>query len=205
MGHRAAECRSRYQEPVPRARAESQQESVKKGKACYICSSADHLAYACPNRGKGAPVKPERVRFAKVALRDHSDEGEANIIFGRVAGKDYEFVLDSGASISVVPEEMVRQKQYTGEMVSVADTNGGKETRRVAIIDIWFQTCVWSRRVAVASRNSMADGALLAINLNNKEHMRLVAEYCCSKERKVMAVQTRAKVAAEKQCLREEN
>lgn len=103
-----------------------------------------------PSEGKGAAVKPERVKFAKVHTANHMDKGEANVIMGRVGGVEFPFVLDSGSNISVVPEYLVKSSQYTGESVCVGDANGGKKSCKVAMIDILFESCTWTRRVAVA-------------------------------------------------------
>lgn len=132
------------------------------------------------------------------------DRTEMLINAGMVTGVERPFIIDSGASICMVPETLVNEEQYVGEAVCIRDANGGKESRRVAIIDIEFQSYAWKRRVAVAPVEDVSDGALLAINLSNPKHASLVAEYQQCKRQQVFAVQTRQEEAAESEQVQKE-
>lgn len=136
-GHIAKYCRSARKEQTPVAKVEPVQDGHRKGRTCFVCNNPDHLA-VCPLKEKGAGAKSERVKFAKVQTSSHLDEGEANVIMGKVDGVESPFVLDSGASISVVPETLVKSNQYTGESVCVGNANGGRKSCKVVVIDIQF-------------------------------------------------------------------
>lgn len=177
-GHRASECRSR-QSPVLYSRPESQQQYQQRKKECFKCGSTEHLAYACPGKTKTntqkTPVK-ERATANKVDVNPQR-KGEMDAILGNVGMHETPFVLDSGASISVVPDDLVCAKERTGEFIHVSDANGGEMRRPVAIVELQVGKLKCKQRVAVAPKADLKDGTLLAIDLDVEEHFQLLVDY----------------------------
>ena len=62
-------------------------------------------------------------------LQQEDDSDELNIMISRVGDKTYQFVLDSGARITVVPKEAVHDTAIRNETTRIEDANGGVKTR----------------------------------------------------------------------------
>ena len=118
MGHKAVDCWHK-EKGVPGARAAESDSKI----VCYICGVEGHKATTCPGKKeaqKGANVK--QINHVKV-------EGvEETIVQGRVNGRRANLLLDSGAQITIVPEEMVDRKLRTKEVVSLRGFQGPTST-----------------------------------------------------------------------------
>ena len=110
-GHKAADC---WQGGGVASGTGAKVVSVAGGKVvCYTCGVDGHKSTECPKRenpGKGAskPVRQLWVRSSQDA-----------VIEGVVNGKGACLLLDSGAHITIVPEDMVEEKLRTGKSVCV--------------------------------------------------------------------------------------
>ena len=110
-GHKAADC---WQ-----GGAGKQAEGGSKI-ICYICGVEGHKATTCPGKKEaqeGASVKKVQHIKQVQQIRLTEGEGEDTIIQGKVNGRGASLVLDSGAHITIVPEEMVEEKLKTGAFV----------------------------------------------------------------------------------------
>ena len=108
-GHTSKYCR--MNKPVP-----PQPESPeKKPIVCYNCRKIGHKAPACP---KPKYDKPKRKEVKLLSEQKPSiKELQENEILVRVAGKDVPVTLDSGATITVLPKEMVPETWLTGKQI----------------------------------------------------------------------------------------
>ena len=112
VGHKAADCWQGGGAPSPGV--SSKPAVALSGKVtCYTCGVDGHKSTTCPRReglkeGVSKPVRP-------LWLRDSKD----TVLEGVVNGKGASLLLDSGAHISVVPENMVGGDLKTGESVYV--------------------------------------------------------------------------------------
>ena len=84
---------------------------------CYTCGEEGHKSPQCP-RIKKEKVAPKSGEPKPVRQLWHYDATDT-VLEGKVNGKKSSVLLDSGASISVVPDVMVGQDLRTGEQVSV--------------------------------------------------------------------------------------
>ena len=100
-GHRSPQCPKRRQE------------------VCFVCGEEGHRSHQCPRRGQESE-KPKEGQGQARPVRKlwHRKEGDT-VVEGVVNGREVPIVLDSGATISVVPEGMVEEKLLTGEVVLV--------------------------------------------------------------------------------------
>ena len=102
-GHKAADC---WQ-----GGAGKQEEGSSKV-ICYICGVEGHKATTCPNK-KEAQKGTNTKQVKQVKLAEDLD----TIVEGKVNGRGASLLLDSGAHITVVPENMVGEDLRTGECV----------------------------------------------------------------------------------------
>ena len=115
MGHKAVDCWHK-EKGVPGARAAESERKI----VCYICGVEGHKATTCPEKKeaqKGANVK--QINHIKM------EKGEETIVQGRVNGRRANLMLDSGAQITIVPEEMVDRKLRTKEVVTLRGFQSG--------------------------------------------------------------------------------
>ena len=135
MGHKAADC---WQ-----GGAGKQEEGSSSKIVCYICGVEGHKATTCPGKKeaqKGANIK----QVQQIRLTEEED----TIIQGKVNGRGASLVLDSGAHITIVPEDMVEEKLKTGECVVLrgfqAETSRTVPTAKVKFevdgMDEWEET-----------------------------------------------------------------
>ena len=106
VGHKAVDC---WQ-----GGAGKQEEAMVSKIICYICGVEGHKATTCPGKKeaqKGANVK----LIQQVRLGREFD----TVIGGKVNGWGANLVLDSGAHVTVVPEDMVAERWKTGEYVEL--------------------------------------------------------------------------------------
>ncbi len=98
-GHKAADCRSKSS--APRDDVVRKKEDGSPLWTCYTCGQTGHKSTTCP---QGESSSQEG---AFSPQGDPCGLGvEDNVVVGQVNGNAVAFVLDSGASISVVPEWM---------------------------------------------------------------------------------------------------
>ncbi len=194
-GHKAADCRSKSS--APRDDVVRKKEDGSPLWTCYTCGQKGHKSTTCPQKGKGSPVVKKERSAHKVT---HAAWGvEDNVVVGQVNGNAVVFVLDSGASISVVPDSVVDEGCYMGS-TNITDANGGVKVRKLARVNVQVGRIDRNCIVAVAPKETLGDKGLFAISLSNKEDFQLVSEYAQGEHRQVVAaVQTRSQATRERE------
>ena len=77
---------------------------------CFVCREVGHKCLQCPNRQK------EKVK--KVTIQAHLMERLAtNDVMARFNDVRVPMTIDSGAEASIVPHELVRPQDFTGETI----------------------------------------------------------------------------------------
>ena len=136
-GHKAADC---WQ-----GGAGKQAEGGSKI-ICYICGVEGHKATTCPGKKeaqKGANTK--QVKRLKLA------EALDTLVEGKVNGRGASLLLDSGAHITVVPEDMVGEELRTGEYVVLKAFQGTPKERPTAKVVFEIEGMdKWEETVALA-------------------------------------------------------
>lgn len=84
---------------------------------CYTCGEEGHKSTQC-TKVKKEKVNPKEGQPKPVRQLWHRDSTDT-VLEGRVNGAGASILLDSGASITIVPEVMVGPELLTGENVSV--------------------------------------------------------------------------------------
>ena len=192
QGHRAADCLRSQRLPMDR----------KKSVTCYSCGKQGHYSSECSKRStpieeqkeghkdakkKEKPAKRVEVAAIPLKEREADDGSEQNVLNGRVGDHFLQFVLDSGAHITVVPAEVVDEELISNETILIRDANGGLQKRRMAeVLTIGSQHM--TQKVAVAPGESLGGKGLLALDFGRDEDFELVKR-CREEAKRVRAVQ----------------
>ena len=88
----------------------------RKPVVCYNCREIGHKAPACPKPKTEKPRKKE-IKLLK-EQKPKIKELQENEILVKVAGKDVPVTLDSGATITVLPKEIVPSTWLTGRQIA---------------------------------------------------------------------------------------
>ena len=103
-GHKAADCWGSAGKPV-----EGSNKII-----CYICGIEGHKATTCPSK-KEAQEGTNTKQVKRLEVVESLD----NLVEGRINGRKAKLLLDTGAQITVVPENLVGEELKTGEYVKV--------------------------------------------------------------------------------------
>ena len=90
--------------------------SVVSKITCYTCGEEGHKSPQCPKNLKSDKVSSKEGK-AKPVKRIWHSQSNCVQLEGVVNGQKAQVLLDSGAAISVVPEDMVAPNQMSGKNV----------------------------------------------------------------------------------------
>ena len=141
---------------------------------CYTCGEEGHKSPQCPKikiektgskEGKARPVK-----------RIWRSQPKDAVLNGKVNGQEASILLDSGASITVVPEVMVTPDQKTGSTVAVKPL-GSKVPLLLPTADVSFEigNMKWEEHVALAPlEEGYENEVLYGLDLKSQRGLELV-------------------------------
>lgn len=179
VGHRRTECwHFKNQQPpksihpssdqsllksIPQSLKEEGQSTVDSSKTvtCYTCGKVGHKTPACPEKTK-------KVNVMKTSM------DIPNTITGSVDGQDLQFTLDTGATISLIPKELVSGENRSFGRVVITDANGGRRERETTKVDIVIAGETYRRDVALAPRAEMDGKGLFAVDLRDSDDCKIV-------------------------------
>ena len=107
-------------------------------------------------------------------------------------------MLDTGAQISVMPDELIPSAARTGDKVKVKGFNGVAELRDIAVTKIKIGDKVFEENVALAKLEELKGKGILAFNLREKDSW-VIMNMLSEREKRVCEVQTRAMVKERKE------
>ena len=176
MGHFAAECRSRLagdrptlprQEVPPPAHQPATTSEVPKPNrqfqrplaetTCFKCHQKGHISPNCPaNKSK---VKKVRVEEDKIEIL------KSNEVFGAVGPHRMPVTLDTGAEVTVVPEEAVELSQFTGGTCELRSFNDTKYVGRKCLVQVSVGKQTFTREAVTQPGKSLGWSVCLSLNL----------------------------------------
>ena len=115
-GHKAAECwggEGSFSSPSPVVSGSTPIKII-----CYTCREEGHKSNQCP-KIKVEKLGPKEADNVKPLRRIWRDKNHDTVLKMKVNSQDASVLLDSGSSVTVVPENMVAQAQRTGDTVAV--------------------------------------------------------------------------------------
>ena len=200
-GHRASECWQKstgvskgHVSGVASGSVASSAPSGSSNKVvCFTCGIEGHKSPQCPNKaekGRETRAKPvKRVSFTHEGLR--RTDGEVN-------GISTPILLDSGASISIIPDSMVVPENLSGETVIAKGM--WSESRKLPLARVPFRIgpLEWTEEVAVAPAEESCE-VLYGIDLTSDRGLEIVLFINKIREECVNQVVTRSETNRDKE------
>jgi len=139
FGHKAIDCR----EGTPSSdnfQKGNSASSEKHAFTCFACGKPGHKSPDCPNRAVKREPEERKETEKKKSLTNNristTDLDDFNIVQATIGDSKLPLLLDSGAQISVIPEEVVPSIARTGESIKVKGFTGGSQLRETARVKI---------------------------------------------------------------------
>ena len=190
-GHKVADCWQK----VGNGNSEAAKPSAggpAKPIICFHCGVEGHRSPQCPKKNQEKSKPKEGQGQAKPVRKLWHRTEEDTVIEGVVNGQEVPIVLDSGATISVVPEGMVDEELLTGKVVSVMAFQS-KEPVSLPTAKVQFKVeqLEWEEEVALAPTMEGQDEEVLCrFDVRSDRGFALVS--LVREREKVMRVVTRA-------------
>ncbi len=87
------------------------------------------------------------------------------------------YLCDTGAQISVIPEEMVPPAAKTGQTVQLKGYNGRVDEAEMARVSMCIGSRKWTGDVALVSGCDLNGKGILAINLRDQDSWNIINEF----------------------------
>ena len=183
VGHRAADCWERQGGPSPAKPEASLVDSGVAKIVCYTCNEEGHKSPDCPTKPRVVKSEPTWNKHIKAEPKDVKLMRRINInkhhdtsLRMKVNSQEAMVLLDSGSSVTVVPETMVAQTQKTGDTVAVKGF-GAKKHMLLPMAEIPFKvgSLSWMEPVALAPvEEGVLSEVVYGLNLTSKRGLELV-------------------------------
>ena len=159
---------------------------------CYTCGEEGHKSPQC-TKVKKEKVTPKDGQPKPVRQLWHNRSSDT-VLKGKVNGVEASVLLDSGASISVVPEVMVGPEHRTGEQVSVKSFQSKVPlTLPTAEVSFEIGSLSWVELVALAPVEEGCESKVLyGLNLKSERGLDLVLMANRLEQAEVLRVTTRS-------------
>ena len=176
LGHISKECRSRLggekstqlaqQLLVPKTEQTDNTpggniKPAKREVTCFLCRQKGHKSPQCPQ--KQAQVSKIQIPVSKVVpLKE-------NQLFGSIGGHRMPITCDSGADITVVPEECVSKEQFTGDLCDIDSYNMVRSKGKLCNITVTIDGKDFLRRAVAQPGKEIDWTACLSLPFSDKQ------------------------------------
>ena len=187
LGHFVADCRSglagdrpappRRDGPPPGHQPTTATEVPKPTKqfqrpladtTCFSCHKKGHISPNCPTRKN--KVKKVRVEEDKIEIL------KPNEVFGAVGPHRMPVTLDTGAEVTVVPEEAVERSQFTGGTCELRSFNDTKSVGRKCVVQVSVGKQTFTREAVTQPGKSLGWSVCLSLNLADSKERDFLME-----------------------------
>ena len=164
---------------------------------CYTCGEEGHKSTQC-TKVKKERVNPKEGQPKPVSQLWHREENDT-VLEGKVNGGEAAILLDSGASITIVPEVMVGPKKLTGETVSVrAFQSKAPMLLPTARVKFEINELSWEELVALAPVEKGRESEVLyGLDLKSERGLNLVLMANRLEQTRVRRVTTKSEARQE--------
>jgi len=138
----------------------------KSDVTCFRCNQKGHKSPNCPSRPKGN----RRVRLPAEKLLYL----QANELFGQVGVHGVPITCDSGAQVSVVPDECVKEEELTGETQILEDFHTGHVTGKVCQVTFTIARRSFRKRAVTLPGELLRWTLCMAVPLAPREEMEFI-------------------------------
>ena len=163
-GHRAVDCK-KGKSPEP-----SSGSAGFRVVTCYNCGKPGHRSTECMSKKVGAPVKKEGGRVAKLVVEGKKD----NIAWGLVNGVRCKVLVDSGASVGVIPRELLSDSHEDCGEVHVESFHGTKRTHRSTVVTYEVGGVIRSKLAMIDEREGVT--SIVPVSLRDEEAVKAYAQ-----------------------------
>ena len=175
----AAECRSRpagerppfsrQETPAPTQQLVARPEGPKLTRG-FQRPLADTTCFHCHQKGHNSPNCPAKKKVKKVRIFEERIASLiSNEVFGAVGPHRMPITLDTGAEVSVVPEEAVEPHQFTGKERTLKSFNNTESIGKVCTIDVTVGDQVLTKEAVTQPGVSLDWSACLSFDLKDPE------------------------------------
>ena len=181
QGHKAVDCWGDSTSSFYQPAGASGSTSVRI--TCYACGEEGHKSTQCPNKNRSVKVESNLIKQVKAEpkevqvkpvrrIRRHQNKDTS--LRMKVNSQFASVLLDSGSSVTVVPENMVARAQRTGDIVAVK-AFGAKKYLELPMAEVPFEVgnLSWVESVALAPRGEEfeEEGVVYGLDLLSERGM----------------------------------
>ena len=203
VGHKAADCWQGKGSSSTSGKPTGGGET--KPIICYNCGEVRHKSPQCP-KPKVAPKDGKPKSLRRICGEPGVTPKPDDKVQGLVNGIESTIVLDSGAQISAVPEDLVAEAQKLGQTTTVAPFGSESLTLQTAEVVFEIAGLSWRERVAlVPTGRGYRREVLYGVSLSSDRGITLVKHMNEMKKREeIRRITTRSEARKEKEEEQEE-
>ena len=167
VGHLARQCRARKDDGTKTPeKPERPEKTPVPGKkvTCYVCGETGHKSPACPKR-KDKTTKRVKTRQTTPEVLKEND------LLVRVGGSSFPATLDTGATVSVIPKEFVREDALTGETEQIRGFREDVPFQEAPLAEVSIQAggLTLKRKVALLDGKSLGWEGAISFSCKDRE------------------------------------
>ena len=142
---------------------------------CFYCRQQGHISTTCPKK-TAAKVKKVKVR------EDLVERLRTNEVFGAVGPYRMPVTCDTGADITVVPEEAVEPEEFMGETCELRSFNDGQSVGKRCVMTISAGNHTFTREAVTQPGKALGWSVCLSLNLADSKDRTFLTEQIAERD-----------------------